>query len=235
MSLLLPLIGIPIIILGFALRFNPLLVIATAGIVTGFSVGMDFFTILETFGEKFLNSRQLAVFILILPVVGLLEHYGLKERAEIWIGKFTHITTGKIIMLYFFLREISAAMGLIGLGGHAQTIRPLIAPMAEGASKNKYGPLPKSILDKIRSHAAASENIAVFFGEDIFIAFGAIILMNTFLNDNGIENIEPLHIGLWGIPTAICALCIHLIRLTQLDTSIKNDVRKWKMKQGDLD
>ncbi|BBH52001.1 hypothetical protein JCM31447_04380 [Fluviispira sanaruensis] len=37
-------------------------------------------------------------------------------------------------------------MGLIGLGGHAQTIRPLITPMTEGASQNRYGPLPKSII-----------------------------------------------------------------------------------------
>ena len=36
-----------------------------------------------------------------------------------------------------------------------------------------------------------------FFGEDIFIAFGAVLLMTNFLKENGISNVEPLHIGLW--------------------------------------
>lgn len=80
-STLLPLIGIPVVVIGFALRFNPLLVVVVAGLATGLLVGMDFGMLLETFGEKFVNSRSLATFILILPVIGLLEYYGLKERA----------------------------------------------------------------------------------------------------------------------------------------------------------
>ncbi len=81
-STLLPLIGIPVVVIGFALRFNPLLVVVVAGPATGLLVGMDFGMLLETFGEKFVNSRSLATFILILPVIGLLEYYGLKERAR---------------------------------------------------------------------------------------------------------------------------------------------------------
>ena len=50
--ILLPLIGIPIIVFGFAFRFNPLLVVIAAGVVTGLAVGMDFLLVLETFGEK---------------------------------------------------------------------------------------------------------------------------------------------------------------------------------------
>ncbi len=74
-------------------------------------------------------------------------------------------------------------------------MRPLLAPMAEGAALNEYGELPQTIRDKIKAHAAACDNIAVFFGEDIFIAFGAVLLIDAFLKENGIEGIEPLHIG----------------------------------------
>jgi uncharacterized membrane protein len=227
LSALLPLVGIPVVVMGFALKFNPLLVVTIAGLITGFSVGMDFGTLLETFGEKFFNSRQLATFILILPVIGLLERYGLKERAQAWIAKFASITSARILMLYFVVREATAALGLVNLGGHAQTVRPLLAPMAEGAAVNAYGDLPQSIRDKIRAHAAACDNIAVFFGEDIFIAFGAVLLMDAFLKENGIANIELLHIGLWAIPTALCALIIHMIRLARLDASIRRDVDAW--------
>ncbi|NUU03703.1 DUF969 domain-containing protein [Herbaspirillum robiniae] len=231
---LLPLIGIPIVVAGFALRFNPLLVVTVAGLSTGLAVGMDFGTLLETFGEKFVNSRTLATFLLILPIIGLLEHYGLKERAQAWISSIASATSARILMLYFIVREATAALGLIYLGGQAQTVRPLLAPMAEGAAVNLYGEdLPQHIRDKIKAHSAACDNIAVFFGEDIFIAFGAVLLMDAFLKENGITNIEPLHIGLWAIPTAISALVIHMFRLTRLDASIRRDVEAWKATQSD--
>ena len=227
-STLLPLIGIPVVVIGFALRFNPLLVVVVAGLATGLLVGM----VLETFGEKFVNSRSLATFILILPVIGLLEYYGLKERAQAWVAKIASATSARILMLYFVAREGTAALGLMSLGGHAQTVRPLLAPMAEGAALNEYGELPQTIRDKIKAHAAACDNIAVFFGEDIFIAFGAVLLIDAFLKENGIEGIEPLHIGLWAIPTAIAALIIHMTRLLRLDASIRRDVMAWKAEQG---
>jgi uncharacterized membrane protein len=59
---------------------QPLLVVVVAGLATGLLVGMDFGMLLETFGEKFVNSRSLATFILILPVIGLLEYYRSSPR-----------------------------------------------------------------------------------------------------------------------------------------------------------
>jgi len=229
---LLPLIGIPIVVAGFAFKFNPLLVVTVAGLATGLSVGMDIGTLLETFGEKFINSRSLAVYVLILPVIGLLESYGLKERAKDWISSMASATSARILMLYFILRQGLGALGLTYIGGQAQTVRPLLAPMVEGAATARYGELPLHIRDKLRAHSAACDNIAVFFGEDIFIAFGAVLLMDAFLKENGILNIEPLHLGLWSIPTAISALIIHMFRLVRLDASIERDVAAWKKTDG---
>lgn len=229
---LLPLIGIPIVVVGFALKFNPLLVVTVAGLATGLSVGMDFGTLLETFGDKFISSRSLAVYVLILPIIGLLESFGLKERAQDWISSMASATSGRILMLYFVLRQGLGALGLTYIGGQAQTVRPLLAPMVEGAAAARHGPLPQPIRDKLRAHSAACDNIAVFFGEDIFIAFGAVLLMDAFLKDNGILNIEPLHLGLWSIPTALAALAIHMVRLVRLDASIQRDVDLWKKTAG---
>jgi uncharacterized membrane protein len=232
-NLWLPLIGIPIIVAGFALRFNPLMVVIAAGLATGLAVGMDIGLLLETFGEKFMNSRQLASIMLILPVIALLEKYGLKERAQTWVASIRSATTGRILMLYFVLRQFTCSLGLISLGGQAQTVRPLLFPMAEGAALSKYGNLPDSLRQKIAAHAAACDNVALFFGEDIFIAFGAVLLMTGFLKENGITDVEPLMIGLWAIPTAICALIIHLIRLSWLDAQIARDVQVWQQAQAD--
>ena len=229
---LLPLIGIPIVVAGFALKFNPLLVVSVAGLATGLSVGMDLGTLLETFGEKFINSRSLAVYVLILPVIGLLESYGLKEHSQDWISSMAGATSARILMLYFILRQGLGALGLTYIGGQAQTVRPLLAPMVEGAAAARYGELPQHIRDKLRAHSAACDNIAVFFGEDIFIAFGAVLLMSAFLKENGIQNIEPLQLGLWSIPTAIAAFIIHMTRLVRLDARIQRDVEEWKKIDG---
>jgi uncharacterized membrane protein len=99
-------------------------------------------------------------------------------------------------------------------------VRPLVAPMAEGAAESKHGPLPDRERFLIRSHAAAVDNIGLFFGEDIFIAIGSILLMVGYLETNGIT-IAPLALSVWAIPTAICALAIHSVRLWLLDRRLK--------------
>ncbi|CAM3652696.1 DUF969 domain-containing protein [Pseudoalteromonas maricaloris] len=230
---LLPLSGIAVIVIGFALRFNPLLVVTSAGLVTGFAVGIDFVDLIATFGEKFMNSRQLASFLLILPVIAILERYGLQQRAKAWVAGIKGATTSRILSMYFVVRECSAALGLINLAGQAQTVRPLLAPMAIGAAANQYGDLPQDVKDMIGAHAAACDNIAVFFGEDIFIAFGAVLLMDAFLKENGIAGIEPLHIGLWAIPTAIAALIVHLFRLARFEARIRAEIARCQQQQSE--
>jgi len=109
-----------------------------------------------------MNSRQLASFILILPVVGLLEKYGLKERAQAWVAGIRGASAARILMLYFVVREASCALGLLSLAGQAQTVRPLLSPMAEGAAAKMHGALPQHLRDHIAAHAAACENVALF-------------------------------------------------------------------------
>jgi uncharacterized membrane protein len=193
-----PLIGIAAIVVGFVLRFNPVLVVIVSGIITGLTAHMPIATILEKLGEGFLNTRNLP-FILLLPlaVIGLLERHGLKERAQTWIAKIRSATAGRLLIVYLFVREVTAAMGLTSLGGHPQMVRPLLAPMAEGAAE-KNGALPGEVRYRLRAMSAATDNVGLFFGEDIFVAFGAIIFMHNFMLESGGIQTEPLHIALWG-------------------------------------
>ena len=151
-----PLIGIAVIVVGFVLRFNPVLVVIISGIVTGVAAHMPIATILEKLGEGFLNTRNLP-FILLLPlaVIGLLERHGLKERAQAWIAKIHSATAGRLLIVYLFVREATAALGLTSLGGHPQMVRPLLAPMAEGAAEKRFGPLPGNVRYRLRAMSAA--------------------------------------------------------------------------------
>lgn len=217
------LIGIVIVVVGFVLRINPLLVVTVAGLATGVASGLGPLEVVAAFGKAFITSRYVAIVWLVLPVIGLLEHAGLKERARAVVSRLRAATTTRVLLVYFALRQVTAALGLTSLGGHAQMVRPLIAPMAEGAAENQYGPLPDRVRNRIRANAAAVDNIALFFGEDIFIAIGSILLIRGFLDQNGIH-VEPTQLAIWAIPTAICAFIIHCTRLMLLDRRLRKEI-----------
>ncbi|MEO8910202.1 MAG: DUF969 domain-containing protein [Gemmatimonadaceae bacterium] len=218
---MLTLIGVVIVVVGFVLRINPLLVVTVAGLSTGIASGLGPLAVVAAFGKAFITSRYVAIVWLVLPVIGLLEHAGLKERARSLVAGLRGATTSRILLAYFAIRQITAALGLTSLGGHAQMVRPLIAPMAEGAAENRYGELPEKMRHRIRANAAAVDNIALFFGEDIFIAIGSILLIKGFLDQNGIH-VEPAQLAIWAIPTAVCALVIHCTRLVLLERSLRS-------------
>jgi len=222
---MLTLIGVAIVVIGFVLRMNPLLVVTVAGLATGIASGLGPLAVVAAFGKAFITSRYVAIVWLVLPVIGLLEHAGLKERARSAVAEIRAATVSRVLLAYFVIRQITAALGLTSLGGHPQMVRPLIAPMAEGAGENQYGELPEPVRHKIRAHAAAVDNIALFFGEDIFIAIGSILLIKGFLDQNGIH-VEPTQLAIWAIPTAICAFVIHGTRLLLLDRWLRRELAR---------
>jgi uncharacterized membrane protein len=214
-----PLIGIALVVLGFALRFNPLLVVAAAAIVTGLLGGMDFVAVLGTLGHGFNENRYVTITYLVLPVIGILERYGLQQRARTLIGRMRTATTGRILIFYLAFRQLLAAVGLIAVGGHAQMVRPLVAPMAEAAAEKQHGKLDEPMSERVKAMSAATDNVGVFFGEDIFLAIASILLIQGSLKGFGIE-LTPFQLSVWAIPTAICAFLIHGFRLLLLDRKL---------------
>jgi uncharacterized membrane protein len=224
MSDYLVLSGILIVVIGFLLRFNPLLVVAVAAIVTGLTAGMDFAAVVSAFGKAFNDSRFIMLIYLMLPLIGLLERYGLQHRARALILGLKRATTGRLLIVYMLFRQISSALGLLSIAGHAQTVRPLVAPMAEAAAEKQGPELDDPTREKVKAFSAATDNVGYFFGEDIFIAIGSILLIVGFLEQNGIS-VAPLDLSIWAIPTAICAFLIHGTRLLLLDRSLGRTAR----------
>lgn len=210
------LIGILIIIAGFVLRFNPLLVIMASALATGLAAGLDIAAIIAAFGRAFNDTRYVSIIWIVLPVIGLLEAFGLQQHARTLIGRMKGATLGRLLTGYLLLRQGMAAVGLTSVAGHAQTVRPLVAPMAEAAAEAANPALTDDQREEIKAQSAATDNIGLFFGEDIFLAIGSILLMKGVLEGYGYQ-IEPLHFSLWAIPTAIAAFLIHGFRLRRLD------------------
>jgi uncharacterized membrane protein len=221
----LPLIGVLLVVAGFALRLHPMLVVVTAGVVTGLLSHLGPVQVLSLLGEAFLKNRFLFLFVLTLPVVGLLEGQGLRERAEALMQEPLQelrprtLTPGRLLFLYQLLRQATAAFGLTSLGGHPQTVRPLLAPMVLSAAERLRPDLDARSRERLLGLCAASDNIALFFGEDLFVAFGAVLLMQGVFRQQGIA-LEPLHLALFGLPVALAALLFQGLRLYRLDRQL---------------
>ena len=213
---MLVLIGIAIIIAGFLLRFNPLLVIMASALATGLAAGLDIAAIIAAFGKAFNDTRYVSIIWIVLPVIGLLEAYGLQQHARSLIDRMKGATLGRLLTGYLLLRQAMAAVGLTSVAGHAQTVRPLVAPMAEAAAETRNVALTDDQREEVKAFAAATDNVGLFFGEDIFLAIGSILLMKGLLDGYGYQ-VEPLHFSLWAIPTAIAAFLIHGARLLMFD------------------
>ena len=210
------LLGVGVVIAGFALRLNALLVVITAAIVTGLLAGLSVVEVLSAFGKAFNDNRFVSVAWLVLPVIGLLERVGLQEHARTFISRFKAVTTGRLLLVYLAFRQVTAAIGLLSIAGHAQSVKPLIAPMAEAAAEVKNKDVSDGDREDIRAMAAATDNVGLFFGEDVFLAIGSILLMVGFLSSNGII-VAPLDLSFWAIPTAIAAFVVHGARLLFFD------------------
>jgi uncharacterized membrane protein len=214
-----PLIGIVLVVIGFALKLNPMLVVTGSAIATGLIARMGPVEVIATFGKAFNDNRIIAIVWIVLPAIGLLERYGLQQRAAAVIRGMKSATTGRLLILYLAYRQLTAAIGLHSTAGHAQTVRPLVAPMALAAAEKQHGELTEAEADKVKAYAAATDNVGVFFGEDIFFAIGSIVLIQQILSTYG-YNLAPLELALWAIPSAICAFLVHGARLLLLDRKL---------------
>lgn len=217
------LVGIVIVILGLAFKLNPLIVVIVAGFATGFAGGMPPIEILDTIGNAFTTNRYMSLFILVLPVIGLLERKGLRQQAGRIIKSIKGASAGRIILLYMFFRQVTVALG-VSIGGHPSFIRPVVSPMAEAAA-SKGRKIPQKTLDKIRGMAASSENFGNFFGQNIFIAAGGLLLIKGVFDSAGFE-VSLTKMALYSIPSGVVILILAAIHYAMFDRKVEKEIEE---------
>jgi uncharacterized membrane protein len=88
--------------------------------------------------------------------------------------------------------------------------------MAEAAAVKTHGDLDDDARDEVKAMAAATDNIGLFFGEDIFFAIASILLIQGVFEAAGYP-LTPLELSVWAIPTALFAFAIHGGRILAFD------------------
>ncbi|MCL2392007.1 MAG: DUF969 domain-containing protein [Oscillospiraceae bacterium] len=218
-SELIKLLGIVIVIIGFILKLEPILIVLLGIIVTAIVSLMDPITLLGTIGNSFVANRGMAIFILILLVTGTMERNGLRESAAKLIGKVKGANPGKVIGAYGIMRSFFAMFN-VSFGGVAGFVRPVIMPMAIGAVEAK-GVVPnEKHVDTIKGMSSGMENVAWFFWQVLFITGGGNLLVQSTLAGLGIE-VELLELVRVVIPVAIFALVWAIVYYNLKDRALR--------------
>lgn len=216
---LIKLIGVLIVVVGFILKLDTLAVVVVAGLATGLVAGMSPIEILDTLGTAFITNRTATLFVLTLPVIGLCERNGLKDKAVDLIKSLKNATTGRLIAVWQVVRTIASAFSL-RVGGHAQFIRPLINPMAQAAAIAQYGEIDEKTEDQIKGLAAGSENYGNFFAQNCFMGSSGTLLIVTTLSEQGYP-VDALQIAGQSVPIAVASVIIGVFYALLFDQVMK--------------
>jgi uncharacterized membrane protein len=222
---LLRLIGVAVVIVGFALRLRVTVVVLAAGIATGLvAKWLDGDTgpgILATLGQAFVNGRIITLVVLALPALGLLERYGLPEEAGRvirWIGA---ATVGRVLIVYHLFRTAIVAAGIRLSSGQVAFSRPVVMPMglaaaglAEKAQSNDDEVADD--VDRVKAASSAADNYSNFFGQNLFFGSPGVALVVKNLADNGYA-VSALHVAKLAIPMAVAGFVFAGVQYLLLD------------------
>jgi len=203
---LIKLIGILIVIIGFAIKLEPILIITLAAVVTALVGGLGIETMLTTLGSSFVANRVMTIFILIFLVLGTLERNGLREAAAKLIGMTKGATPGSVIAAYGPIRAVFAAFN-VSFGGVAGLVRPVVMPMMEGAIRIKGHKPDDEHMESLKGMSAGMENIAWFMAQVLFVGGAGGLLVQTTLAGLDIH-VELIDLAAAAVPVAIFSVVL---------------------------
>jgi len=236
---LLKLIGIVIVLVGFALRLRTTLVVVVAALATGLVAGLPLFShegffqhlpfltkpgqtgIINTLGQAFADNRLVTLFIITLPAIGLAERYGLQEQSANLIRKIRAATVGRLQIVYQIFRILHGAMG-VRLNGHPSFVQPLIFPMSRGAAQATTDEITDRNLERIKAASAAAENYGNFYGQNLSIVQAGILLVSGVMQKQGYP-VLVWDLVKYTAPIVIASVVFSFIQFSWLD---------WKLSKG---
>jgi uncharacterized membrane protein len=217
------LIGVVIVLAGFALRLRVTIIVLAAGLVTGLVAGMPIVGndmtpgIVDTLGRAFANGRIITLFVLSLPAIGLSERYGLQEQARRLILKIPAATVGRLQLVYQLFRIGVASAGIRLGSGHVTFSRPLVVPMALGTARLHEGRVTdEQEIERVKGASGASENYGNFFGQNLFFGAAGVALVVATLGEHGLV-VDPRRASRWTIPIAVASIVVAAVQYWLLD------------------
>lgn len=213
------LLGVLIVILGFAFKLDSILTVIVAMIVTALVGGLGVEGMLNTLGTTFVANRGMAIFIIIMLVTGTLERNGLKEAAANLIKRLKKVSASMIVNFYGIFRMIFAALN-VSFGGVAGFVRPVVMPMIMGTVDEKHSKDSHDYEEQMKGITSAMENICWFFGQVLFIGGAGGLLVQSTLKDSGYD-VSLLSLAMVEVPIALIALVASFVYFSVKDKRLR--------------
>ena len=97
---MLSLLGVLVVVIGFALKLEPIAIIFVSAIVTAVCGQIPPVELLETVGSTFVANRTQLITIILMVLTGTLERNGLKEAGAELIRKLKGLSTGMLMAVW---------------------------------------------------------------------------------------------------------------------------------------
>jgi len=200
---MLSLLGVLVVIIGFALKLEPILIIFVSTIVTAICGGINPADLLSTIGSTFVANRTQLITIILMILTGTLERNGLKEAGAELIRKLKGVTTGLLIGIWGVVYEICIIFK-IPIGSIPAYVRPILMPMTIGIIEGKGYEVTEEHEETIKALYGMHYNLGNFFGQCLFAANASVLLIQSTLQNVGYEY-DVMQIVKVQIPVALFA------------------------------
>ena len=212
---MLSLLGVVVVIIGFALKLEPIAIIVVSAIVTAVCGGINVVDLLTSVGTTFVANRNQLITIILMILTGTLEKNGLKEAGAALIRKAKGLTTGMLIAIWGVLDEIFIIFK-IPIGGIPSYVRPILMPMTLGIIESKGYEVAPEHEDTIKALHGKDYNVSNFFGQCLFAANSSVLLIQSTLASIGYE-VDVMQIVAVQIPVALFAMLVNATQTLIVD------------------
>ena len=212
---MLSLLGVVVVIIGFALKLEPIAIIVVSAIVTAVCGGINVVDLLTSVGTTFVANRNQLITIILMILTGTLEKNGLKEAGAALIRKAKGLTTGMLIAIWGVLDEIFIIFK-IPIGGIPSYVRPILMPMTLGIIESKGYEVAPEHEKTIKALYGKDYNVSNFFGQCLFAANSSVLLIQSTLASIGYE-VDVMQIVAVQIPVALFAMLVNATQTLIVD------------------
>ena len=212
---MLSLLGVLVVIIGFALKLEPIAIIVVSAIVTAVCGRINVVDLLTSVGTTFVANRNQLITIILMILTGTLEKNGLKEAGAALIRKAKGLTTGMLIAIWGVLDEIFIIFK-IPIGGIPSYVRPILMPMTLGIIESKGYEVAPEHEETIKALYGKDYNVSNFFGQCLFAANSSVLLIQSTLASIGYE-VDVMQIVAVQIPVALFAMLVNATQTLIVD------------------
>lgn len=209
------LLGVLVVIIGFAIKLEPIAIIVVSAIVTAIFGGINVIDLLETVGTTFVANRNQLITIILMILTGTLERNGLKEAGADLIRRAKGLTTGMLIAIWGVLDEIFIIFK-IPIGGIPSFVRPIMMPMTLGIIESKGYDIAPEHEETIKALYGKDYNVSNFFGQCLFAANSSVLLIQSTLASIGYD-VDVMQIVMVQVPVAIFAMIVNATQTLIVD------------------